>query len=480
MTQGSGTVTFNGTSASSNVASWGNSSIDVTVPSGATTGNVVVTVDSVASNNATFTVVSGPSITSLSSGSGAVSSSVTITGTGFGSSRGSSTVTFNGTPVATYGTWSSTSIGVTVPTGATTGDIVVTVGVPSNGKSFTVTESVSSNVFYYISDQLGTARVITDSSGNVCYDADFYPFGGERPSTYGYCDSAYKFTGKDRDSESGLDYFGARHYSSQYGRFMTPDPSGLLYADLTNPQSLNLYSYALNNPLRFIDPTGLYCVDENGDDLVDDNGDQIFSGQGDCQDYGGSWITVGGQDNFQQQMTVSADDSSDQDTSSANNNGVLSTLSCAASTANKYGIAGALQATGVVKKDSLSGKVANAFLGNTFSGIYDVANHFASGFAAASNGNSQGVANATLNVYGDLALGGTAQGVLTAGTNNPAAQGLVGSLTDAAVNGTAKALTGSELLSATGTTAAEAVGYLKVGVDFAIFAVSATYCYAHN
>jgi RHS repeat-associated protein len=71
------------------------------------------------------------------------------------------------------------------------------------------------------------------------------------------CVFAYKFTGKERDAESGLDYFGARYYSSSMGRFSSPDPSGLAYADITSPQSFNLYSYALNNPLRNIDPTGL-------------------------------------------------------------------------------------------------------------------------------------------------------------------------------------------------------------------------------
>ena len=69
----------------------------------------------------------------------------------------------------------------------------------------------------------------------------------------------YRFTGKERDTESGLDYFGARHYASSMGRFMSPDPSGLVYADITNPQSFNLYSYALNNPLKYTDPTGMYC-----------------------------------------------------------------------------------------------------------------------------------------------------------------------------------------------------------------------------
>jgi RHS repeat-associated protein len=71
---------------------------------------------------------------------------------------------------------------------------------------------------------------------------------------------ACKFTGKERDQESGLDYFGARYYGSSMGRFMSPDPSGLSYADPTNPQSLNLYSYVLNNPLKFTDPTCMRVV----------------------------------------------------------------------------------------------------------------------------------------------------------------------------------------------------------------------------
>ena len=50
----------------------------------------------------------------------------------------------------------------------------------------------------------------------------------------------YKFTGKERDTESGLDYFEARQYGSSMGRFMSPDPSGLYYANTDNPQSLNL------------------------------------------------------------------------------------------------------------------------------------------------------------------------------------------------------------------------------------------------
>ena len=196
---------------------------------------------------------------------GEIDSPVTITGTNFGSTQGSSTVTFNGT-AATPTSWSATSIATTVPDGATTGNVVVTVSsVGSNGVNFTVSSgggSDSSGVYYYFSDQLGTARVITDANGNVCYDGDLYPYGGERAVT-DVCDSNYKFTGKERDDESGLDNFGARYDSWQYGRFMTPDwsakPLGVPYATLGNPQSLNLYSYVMNNPLTNRDLDGHWC-----------------------------------------------------------------------------------------------------------------------------------------------------------------------------------------------------------------------------
>ena len=70
----------------------------------------------------------------------------------------------------------------------------------------------------------------------------------------------YKFTGKERDTETGLDDFEARYYSSQFGRFHTADwsaiPAAVPYADLGNPQTLNLYAYVVNNPLNLTDPTG--------------------------------------------------------------------------------------------------------------------------------------------------------------------------------------------------------------------------------
>ena len=137
------TITFNGTLATNNVLSWSNGSIVVGVPSGATTGNVVVTVGGVASNSTAFTVTPGPGITYVSNGSGAqatgaVGAPVYLDGVGFGASQGTSTVSFNGV-IATPTYWSATSVDVTVPSGATNGSLLITVGgVASNAINFTV------------------------------------------------------------------------------------------------------------------------------------------------------------------------------------------------------------------------------------------------------------------------------------------------------------------------------------------------------
>ena len=147
----------------------------------------------------------------------------------------------------------------------------------------------SSNVFYYISDHLGTSRVTVQAGQTTaCYDADFYPYGGERIVT-NTCPQNYKFTGKERDSESGLDDFDARHYSSSLGRFMHSDPLGMFAADISVPQSWNLYSYVMNNPLSFIDPDGLDCVylnnAGNGVESVDRSSDS-----GECRQHEGTWF----------------------------------------------------------------------------------------------------------------------------------------------------------------------------------------------
>jgi RHS repeat-associated protein len=113
---------------------------------------------------------------------------------------------------------------------------------------------------YLTADNLGSTRLVTKAAGSIDETYDYLPFGEE----YSTVSPIYprppggngiKFTSKERDAETGLDYFGVRYMSSAQGRFTSPDTAG---PDLTNPQTLNKYRYALNNPLRYVDPNGLY------------------------------------------------------------------------------------------------------------------------------------------------------------------------------------------------------------------------------
>jgi RHS repeat-associated protein len=111
------------------------------------------------------------------------------------------------------------------------------------------------------------------------------------------CFSRPLFTGKERDAESGNDYFGARYYASSMGRFLSPDPGWFFATNPTNPQTWNLYSYVLNNPLNAVDPDGFDCVylnnagtdvdrDANGNPTgIDQN-----SNKGECDTNGGKWV----------------------------------------------------------------------------------------------------------------------------------------------------------------------------------------------
>jgi RHS repeat-associated protein len=112
---------------------------------------------------------------------------------------------------------------------------------------------------YYAEDMLGSSRVIVQSNGTLCYDADFTPFGGER-SYANTCPQNFKFEGKERDTETQNDDFGAREYSWRFGRWLSADwssvPVAVPYANLTNPQTLNLYGMVTDDPESFADLDG--------------------------------------------------------------------------------------------------------------------------------------------------------------------------------------------------------------------------------
>jgi RHS repeat-associated protein len=114
-------------------------------------------------------------------------------------------------------------------------------------------------VFYYFSDHLKTASVITDAAGTIKAESDYYPWGGELQFVNNDSND-YKFTGKKRDTETGLDYFGARYYSNALGRWISadwsPTPVPVPYADFGDPQSLNLYGYVRGLPTTRIDADG--------------------------------------------------------------------------------------------------------------------------------------------------------------------------------------------------------------------------------
>jgi RHS repeat-associated protein len=134
-----------------------------------------------------------------------------------------------------------------------------------------VSLTTSGGVYYYVEDMLGTSRVMTSNTGVVCYDGDFYPFGGERPYL-DTCPQNYKFEGKERDVETGNDDFGARSYSNRFGRWLSADwsdaPEPVPYASFGRPQSLNLYGMVADDPESFADLDGhkLVCTNRTWTD----------------------------------------------------------------------------------------------------------------------------------------------------------------------------------------------------------------------
>lgn len=113
----------------------------------------------------------------------------------------------------------------------------------------------SREIYFYHPDHLGSTTLVTDSAGAVAERSIFFPFGLTRYRETPGLSAAYRFTGKERDQVSGLDYFEARYYAPVIGRFVSVDP---LAPKPGGSQALHLYAYVKNNPMAFIDPRGLF------------------------------------------------------------------------------------------------------------------------------------------------------------------------------------------------------------------------------
>lgn len=127
-----------------------------------------------------------------------------------------------------------------------------------------------------ISDHLGSVRVTLTEAGSVDSWSDYYPFGKESRSSASSNKPKEQFTGKERDAESGLDYFGARYYNSEIARWVVVDPLH---------QYASGYVYVGNNPITLVDPTGLSstgcaAIDEFDKKVAATESGGVYSPQG--------------------------------------------------------------------------------------------------------------------------------------------------------------------------------------------------------
>jgi RHS repeat-associated protein len=114
----------------------------------------------------------------------------------------------------------------------------------------------TSEYFYYMTDQINSSRIITNGSGNVVFSEAYGPYGDVQKTWTNTYDPKMKFSGKEREGYSDLDYFGARYYDHKSYRFNSVDPIINRVEALYNPQLWNLYAYCRNNPITFMDPDG--------------------------------------------------------------------------------------------------------------------------------------------------------------------------------------------------------------------------------
>jgi RHS repeat-associated protein len=114
----------------------------------------------------------------------------------------------------------------------------------------------TSEYFYYMTDQINSTRIITNNNGNVVFSEAYGPYGDVQKTWTNTYVPKMKFSGKEREGYSDLDYFGARYFDHKSYRFNSVDPIINRQVALSNPQLWNLYAYCRNNPITYFDPDG--------------------------------------------------------------------------------------------------------------------------------------------------------------------------------------------------------------------------------
>ena len=116
---------------------------------------------------------------------------------------------------------------------------------------------INGTLYFVLKDHLGSASVVTDSSGNIVGESRYYPYGETRLTT-GTMQTDQLFTGQREIAGLGIYHYGARFYSPKLGRFLSADT---MVPNPANPQAFNRYSYVYGNPLRYVDPSGNIPID---------------------------------------------------------------------------------------------------------------------------------------------------------------------------------------------------------------------------
>jgi RHS repeat-associated protein len=302
---------------------------------------------------------------------------------------------------------------------------------------------------YLTADSLGSTRLVTKGDGTVDKTYDYLPFGEQIGASYPSAPSgpSQKFTGQERDAESGLDNFQARYMSGPQGRFQSPD-SPFVGQDPGNPQSWNLFAYVLNDPLTYTDPSGNVTT-------------QPKSPYNNC--FYNPWLCssapiVGTPGPEPQPVPTRPPPPASQQTQGAKTRTTWDRIKCANEYANNHSLAAMIGL-----QDTFLGK---ALGGNIIGGLGEIS------VAVGAPGSDTN----PISLGAGIAVGGASLGLPVGG---PGMKGATGLVQDAVVKATVQemntlvATSATQLSAETLETAASGVGLVKLGADIGIYAYGA-------